>query len=401
MEDWQRNQRPRASALPVRKPSPSARKNSQTGYLRLLIEAMMDAESLQRPALAQKIGLSRLAVSDLLADLEVRGLVQVAGALGGAPGRSHLSYTLKQDAALALGFDVGGTKVAAAIADLRGHILAEMTEPTAKGSSDSLVAQLDRIADALCEKAGIPRFRLRQAAIGVPAAVHPQDATLSLAGNLPGLEGNNLRARLVEALGLDVLIDNDVNLALLAETSQGAAKGNNNVAFIALGTGIGGALMINGQLLHGAHGGAGELGYMPLWQIEAPGVAALEDRVGEAGIRHAYVAAGGSPAFSVRDIFAAAEGGEAIALQTLDNIAAQVARALLVVLALVDPDMVVFGGSIGSRPEFIERLQKHISAAWMRPITIARASSGGRAGLIGALELARHTMLDDMFGTLR
>jgi len=361
---------------------------------------MMHAESLQRPALAQKIGLSRLAVSDLLADLEVRGLVQVAGALGGAPGRSHLSYTLKQDAALALGFDVGGTKVAAAIADLRGHILAEITEPTAQDSSGSLVAQLDRIADALCEKAGTPRFRLRQAAIGVPAAVHPEDATLSLAGNLPGLEGDNLRTRLVEALGLDVLIDNDVNLALLAETSQGAARGQDNVAFIALGTGIGGALMINGQLLHGAHGGAGELGYMPLWQIEAPGVAALEDRVGEAGIRHAYVAAGGSDTFSVRDIFAAAEKGEAIALQTLDNTAAQVARALLIVLALVDPDTVVFGGSIGSRPEFIERVQKHISAAWMRPIAIARSSSGGRAGLIGALELARHTMLDDMFGTL-
>jgi predicted NBD/HSP70 family sugar kinase len=361
---------------------------------------MMGAESLQRPALAQKIGLSRLAVSDLLADLEVRGLVQVAGALGGAPGRSHLSYTLKQDAALALGFDVGGTKVAAAIADLRGHILAEMTEPTAQGSSDSLVAQLDRIADMLCEKAGIPRFRLRQAAIGVPAAVHPEDATLSLAGNLPGLEGDNLRARLVEALGLDVLIDNDVNLALLAETSQGAARGKDNVAFIALGTGIGGALMINGKLLHGAHGGAGELGYMPLWQIEAPGIAALEDRVGEAGIRHAYVTAGGSAAFSVRDIFAAAERGEAIALQTLDTIGAQVARALLTVLALVDPDAVVFGGSIGSRPEFIERVQNHISTVWMRPITIARSSSGGRAGLIGALELARHAMLDDMFGTL-
>jgi len=85
---------------------------------------MMGGESLQRPALAQKIGLSRLAVSELLSELEVRGIVQVQGALGGAPGRSQLSYAINPGAALTLGFDIGGTKVAGAIADLRGQILA-------------------------------------------------------------------------------------------------------------------------------------------------------------------------------------------------------------------------------------------------------------------------------------
>lgn len=360
----------------------------------------MGGESLQRPAIAHRIGLSRLAVSELLAELEVRGLVQVEGALGGAPGRSQLSYAIRPDAALTLGFDIGGTKVAGAIADLRGRILAELTEPTAQDNALALVSQLDRMAGAMCEMADMPRFRLRRAAIGVPAAVHPQDFTLSLAGNLPGLEGGHLRTALENALGLDVLIDNDVNLALLAEVSQGAARGRSNVAFLALGTGIGGALMIDGRLLRGAHGGAGEMGYMPLWQMEAPGMAALEDRVGEAGIRRAYVAAGGSDGSSVRDIFAAAEANEAIALETLDAIGAQVARALLVVLALVDPDCVVFGGSIGARPEFIARVGRHVANAWMRPIHIARSSSGGRAGLIGALELARRTMLDEMFGAM-
>jgi predicted NBD/HSP70 family sugar kinase len=398
--DWQLNQGSRASDRPVTKGPLSARKNSQAGYLRLLIETMMNGESLHRPALAQKIGLSRLAVSELLAELEVRGMVRVEGALGGAPGRSQLSYALKADAALALGFDVGGTKVAGAIVDLRGRILAEITEPTAQHGAESLMAQLHRLAERLCDSAGVPRFRLRIAAIGVPAAVHPEHATLSLAGNLPAVEGGNLRSTLRDALGLTVLIDNDVNLALLAEASQGAAAGRDNVAFIALGTGIGGALMVNGHLLRGAHGGAGEVGYVPLWQIEAPGVAALEDRVGEAGIRHAYVAAGGSPDHSVRDIFSAAERGDGLAVSTLDTLAAQVARAVLTVLAIVDPDVVVFGGSIGARPEFIVRVEQHVASSWLRPISIVRSSSGGRAGLIGALELARRHMLDDMFGAM-
>ena len=360
----------------------------------------MGGESLQRPALAQRIGLSRLAVSELLAGLEVRGLVQVEGMLGGAPGRSQLSYALKADAALVLGFDVGGTKIAGAIADLRGQVLAETTEPTVQSGTADLVAQLGSMTDTLCAEAGTPRFRLRTGAVGIPAAVHPITADLSLAGNLPGLEGGNLRSSLREALGVNVLIDNDVNLALLAEIGQATDPRRGNAAFIALGTGIGGALMINGHLLRGAHGGAGELGYMPLWQIDGPGVPSLEERVGEAGIRRDYVSRGGDPAHTVRDIFAAAEHGNQTARDVLDAAAHHVARAALAVLALLDPDLLIFGGSIGSRPEFIERVERLVSATWLRPIQVVRSRSGGRAGLLGALDLARGALLEELFGAL-
>lgn len=360
----------------------------------------MTDELQQRPALAQKVGLSRMAVSELLAGLETRGLVQVAGAIGGVPGRSQLSYAIKADAAITVGFDVGGTKVAGAICNLRGKIVAELTEPTGQSGAADLVTQLDRMTTALCEMGGVPRFRLRTGAVGVPAAVHPETGGLSLAGNLPGLEGGDLRGALAGAIGAEVLIDNDVNLALLAEVSQGSAKGRQNVAFIALGTGIGGALMINGRLLRGAHGGAGEIGYMPLWGIDAPGVPSLEERVGEAGIRRAYVAAGGDAAHTVREVFAAAEAGDDSAMAVLDAAGEHVARAILALLALVDPDMIVLGGSIGARPEFIGRVEKRVLATWGRQVRLIRSQSGGRAGLLGSLALARQHMLEDMFGPL-
>ena len=400
MEDWQLNQsisqaRPGSDKQPL-----SARKNSQAGYLRLLVEVLMEGESLQRPALAQRVGLSRLAVSELLAGLEVRGFVRVGGALGGAPGRSQLSYALKADAALVLGFDVGGTKVAGAIADLRGHILAEATEPTVQAGAAELVQQLARMSDGLCRAADLPRFRLRMGAIGVPAAVHPETAELSLAGNLAGIEGRDLRSGLKDALGIPVLIDNDVNLALLAEVGHGSAHGRLNAVLIALGTGIGGALMINGHLLRGAHGGAGEIGYMPLWRIVDPGVPPLEEQVGEGGIRRAYAALGGSIDHSVRDIFSAAQEGDARAAQVLDEVAGHVARATLATLALLDPDLVIFGGSIGARPEFVERIKAHIGAAWPRAVDVVATQSGGRAGLLGALELARNHLLEELFGAL-
>ncbi|KQN75231.1 ROK family transcriptional regulator [Devosia sp. Leaf64] len=399
MEEATQNQRLNDDAMTPRRVPLSARKNSQAGYLRLLVEAMMLGEPLQRPALAQRVGLSRLAVSELLATLETRGLVEVKGALGGTPGRSQLFYALRTDAALNVGFDVGGTKVAGAIADLRGVILAELTEPTVRTGLAGLVGQLSSMVDALCEKAQVPRYRLRAAGIGVPAAVQPDTNVLSLADNLPGLEDGDFPAALREALGVDVLIDNDVNLALLAEVGHGSARDRGNVAFIALGTGIGGALVINGKLLRGAHGGAGEMGYMPLWTIENRGVPGLEERVGEAGIRRFYTAAGGDASHVVRDIFEMAAAGNGPALSTLDTTAEHVARAALTVLALIDPDVIVLGGSIGSRPELIERVRTRVEEAWMRPIEIVRSQSGGRAGLLGAVEFSNQHMLEQMFGS--
>ena len=139
---------------------------------------------------------------------------------------------------------------------------------------------------------------------------------------------------------------------------------------------------------------------MPLWQIDAPGIASLEEQVGEAGIRRDYVSRGGEPAHSVRDIFAAAAEGNAAAQATLDAAAHHTARAALALLALLDPDLLIFGGSIGARPEFIERVERLVSASWLRPIQIVRSRSGGRAGLLGALELARSDLLDELFGAL-
>ncbi|HTO28115.1 MAG TPA: ROK family protein, partial [Devosia sp.] len=109
---------------------------------------------------------------------------------------------------------------------------------------------------------------------------------------------------------------------------------------------------------------------------------------------------GGDAAHSVRDIFAAAEDGNPAAQDALDAAAYHTARAALAMLALLDPDLLIFGGSIGSRPEFIERVERLVSQTWLRPIQIVRSRSGGRAGLLGALELARSDLLDELFGTL-
>lgn len=372
-------------------------KNSPNGYLRTVVDTLMASASLQRPALSRRVGLPIHAVSDLLADLESRGFVQVTGAHGGMPGRSRLSYALRADAALAMGFDIGGTKIASALCDMRGKLLAEHTEPTSRNGADELVSQLAAIADRLCSQSGQPRFRVRNTVIGVPAAID-QSGRASLAGNLPGIEDVDLLPPLAQALGGSVVLDNDVNLALVAEAMGHPPDTMQNTAFVALGTGIGGALMVHGQLLRGAHGGAGEMGYLPLWQSAGNGWTTLEDQVGEAGIRRRYVAAGGSSRMSVQDIFAAARAGEQAALDIIEETAGFVAQGVVSILSLLDVELLVFGGSIGAREELIERVRHHVSRAWPRPVTMRRSETGGRAGLLGGVELARRHMLSGLFG---
>lgn len=390
------NQNVAASRPPRRLPL-SARKNSQAGYLRLLSEALLVDGPAQRALLAQRVGLSRLAVSELLAELEENGFVEVEGALGGAPGRSERRYSIRSDAALTVGLDIGGTKIAGAVADMRGTILAEINEPTSRGGLADLVDQVCRLIDTLCENAQVPRYRVRALAVGVPAAVHPTHAALSFADNLPGLQEGHFADALRAALDIDVLIDNDVNLALLGELVHSDIERRDNVAFVALGTGIGGALVVNGKLLRGAHGGAGEVGYLPIWTADQHG-SIMEDRVGEAGIRRAYVAAGGPTDHSVREIFEAACQGSQVATETLDTTADHVVRAILAIMALIDPDRVVLGGSVGSRIELIERVRRRIAEAWPRDIALERSHSGPRAGLLGALQLSREHMLKALFG---
>lgn len=400
MKDQQQFQESRNAIAGQAQGSGQVSLNSQTGYLRLLVEALLENDAVQRPELSRVIGQPRHAVSDLLANLEIRGLVQVTGTADGLPGRSQQSYSLRSKAALALGFDVGGTKLAGALCDMRGTILAERTEPTSRNGADALVAQIAAMADALCSDCGLDRFHVRHTVIGMPAAVDPANGELHMADNLPGLEGTSLRQRLASALGGQVHLENDVNLALIAEMARGSARGHDNVAFVALGTGIGCALLINGHLLRGASGGAGEIGYMPLWRMEAAGQPALEQRIGEAGIRQSYVAAGGDISATVRDIFDAAANGEPAARSALGTAADTAARALICILSLVDAGMVVFGGSIGAREEFIDLVRTRVGKAWTRPVHIGRSDAGSRAGLLGATEVSRQHMLEQLFGAL-
>src|SRR6202142_3380573 len=282
--------------------------------------------------------------------------------------------------------DLGGTKLAAAIADARGHIVAELTEPTDPRGAAYVAEQIAACADKLAQTVGIEVTRTRHVMVGIPGAIDPRTGRVSLTPNIAGLEDFDVPGFLRGRFGSDVAIENDVNLAMLGEHARGCASRCRNAAFLALGTGAGLGLLIDGKLFRGAHGSAGESADLQIGRApqnpSASGTFELE--VASLAIVDRYRRQGGPAAATVRDIFRLLEQGDEVAASVLDTTARWVALAVVTMQSLLDLELIVFGGSIGVRPELYERVRQTLPTLFSRPIAIAPSQLGDRAGLIGA-----------------
>ena len=303
---------------------------------------------------------------------------------------------MTRETACCFGADLGGTKLAAALADTRGHIVAELAEPTDRRGGIHVAEQIAACADKLAQSVGIDVARMGHVMVGVPGAVDPRTSRVSQIPNIVGLEDVDILGFLRDRFGPHVAIENDVNLAMLGEQALGCASGCRNAAFLALGTGTGLGLLIDGKLFRGARGAAGEIADLPIARDpDSHGLSttgAFELEVGSAAIVDRYQRAGGTAAATVRDIFTRLEGGDEVAASVLDATARSVAIAVVTLQSLLDLELIVFGGSIGVRPELYERVRKAIPALYSRPIAIAPSQLGDRAGLVGAVCVAAQAL---------
>ena len=295
--------------------------------------------------------------------------------------------------------DLGGTKLAAAIADARGHIVAELTEPTDPRGAVYVAEQIATCADKLAHTVGIKVSQAQHVMVGIPGAIDPRTGRISLIPNIAGLEDFDVLGFLRGRFGPDVAIENDVNLAMLGEHALGCASRCRNAAFLSLGTGAGLGLLIDDKLFRGARGSAGEIADLPIGldptsQIP-PASGTFELEVGSLAIVERYRNQGGAAVVTVRDIFRLLEQGDEVAAAVLDTTARWVALAVVTLQTLLDLELIVFGGSIGVRPELYERVRDALPALFSRPIAIAPSRLGDRAGLIGAAWAAGQALRQD------
>jgi predicted NBD/HSP70 family sugar kinase len=311
-----------------------------------------------RAELARLSGLSKPTVSLALANVERSGLVQEAGQRTGVPGRSAVLYEVRPEAGYVLGLDIGHQYLRGAVADLSGEVIARSALRTRASSMSGRVAELIRLADELCANAGITRSSVTQTVIGTPGVYDPRHNAIALAGGLAGWGKPAVLAELRAAFGQQLLVENDVDAASLAEREHGHGREVRTFAFVWIGTGIGMGLVIEGNLHRGVHGVAGEIAYMPIsaGQGSDPADARRRGTLEAAGSAAAVVRAarraGMRGSVSARRVFEAAAAGDERAIAVVADEAGLVARAVCAIVTVVDPELVVLGGGIGQAPGF-------------------------------------------------
>jgi predicted NBD/HSP70 family sugar kinase len=324
----------------------------------LLLRHIRQLGRCSRAELARLSGLSKPTVSLALANVERSGLVREAGQRTGVPGRSAVLYEIRPQAGYVLGLDIGHQYLRGAVADLAGEVIARSAVRTRASSTSGRVAELIRLADGLCAEAGITRSSVTQTVIGSPGVYDPRHNAIALAGVLAGWGKPAVLAELRAAFGEQLVVENDVDAASLAEREHGQGREFRTFAFVWIGTGIGMGLVIEGNLHRGVHGVAGEIAYMPIsaGQGSDPGDARRRGTLEAAGSAAAVVRAarrsGMRGSVSARRVFEAAAAGDERAAAVVADEAALVARAVCAIVTVVDPELVVLGGGIGQAPGF-------------------------------------------------
>ena len=378
---------------------------------RAALELLLAEGPLTRAQLSERTGVSKVTVSQMLARLEERGLVMIAGEQAGGRGPNAALYSAVPSSAYVAGLYVESDLVSAAVADVTGNRVADVSLDT-DGADDPVGLVRDAIGRA-CESAGIDPTRLAAVVIGSPGVLDPRTGAPRLAVNLPTWQEGVLDG-LREVLHTPVLIENDVKLAAMAERANGAAAGLDDFAFVWLGVGLGLATVTGGQVRRGVGGAAGEIGWMPVHGAplpsgnEHPAKAGLQALAGGLAV-HALAAehgfGGATAADAVADAVAAlADGGPAAARGAafLDDLAHRVSIGVAAVCAVLDPGLVVLGGTVGGAGggELATRVAAEVPMLCLARPTVVPTSVTGEPVLRGAMQAALEQARAGLFSSL-
>ncbi|MEU8433718.1 ROK family transcriptional regulator [Streptomyces sp. NPDC029216] len=380
---------PAASAPAAPAPSPASPSTARAMNDRLALELLQAEGPLTATQLKQLTGLSRPSVADLLERLGAAGLVEVVGESGEQRrGPNARVYGIVARRAHLAALDVRTDSATAVVTDLLGRPLASAELPV-----DAVGEAVDRL-EALAREAGARE--LHTVVVGAPGLVAPATGELRDSGGLPAWH-RDLVAALQRRLTATVVVENETNLAALAEQRLGAARDVDSFVLLWLGDGVGAAVVLDGRLRRGASGGAGEIGFLPV-----PGTGALPSATDCGGGFHALAGRAAVAALAAEHGFGgsveealAGAAGEAF----LEALAERLALGAAAVAAVLDPGCVVLGGELG-------RAGGEALAAWVArrlaalspvPTEVRATALGDPAVLEGARLAAREAAQSLLF----
>ncbi len=306
---------------------------------------------------------------------------------------------------LCFGVDLGGTTVKMGLFTVEGSLLEDWEIPTRKEEKGAYI--LDDIAASINGKIKdnvIDAEDVAGIGIGVPGPVTPSGVVKGCV-NI-GWGDTPVEETLKDKTGFEVKAGNDANVAALGEQWQGGGKGNSSLVMVTLGTGVGGGIVIDGRIVTGSHGAAGEIGHMSVVYDETATCncgkkGCLEQVASATGIvkeAKRFLEAEDAPSslraingFSAKDVFDEAKKGDVIALKTVDRLGEYLGLALGHIACVVDPDVFIIGGGVSKAGDFlIDAIKKHYvekTYPQCRKTPIKLATLGNSAGIYGAARL--------------
>lgn len=289
---------------------------------------------------------------------------------------------------LALAVDIGGTKTAFGLLDPRGRLVREILIPTPRGDPD---LALDVLLDQA--RSAIDGFRVTACGIDLPAVVS-EGVVRWAAWSFPGWDGLPLAERFQRSLGIPCVLEFDGYAAALGEAWMGRARGCRDAAVVIVGTGVGAGFVHDGELYRGASGVAGAIGWLRFPEHDQLGPP-MEDIASGTAILHRARGAhphGDSAYADTAAVFAASSSGDLLARRVVRDAMLALAAGIGAVVAMLAPEIVVLGGSLGARPDVVKEVRSLVLRTTQpfaaRAVVIDGAALGARSSLYGAGYLA-------------
>jgi len=373
-----------------------------------------------RADLARMLGLTRAALTAIINDLAADGLVREAEAHH-TGGRKPIVLEINPELGYVVGIDMGVTHVTMILADFSGREIQvlDASFDISQGPQTCL-ALADMRLKALLEKAGLGLPQINAIGVGVPGPIVAEAGMVSGPPIMPGWDGFPIRDYLEGLWNCPVTLNNDADLGALGEWAYGAARGERNVAYIKVGTGIGCGLLINGQIYHGATGSAGEIGHItidengPLCQcgnrgcLEAvAGGRAIALRAIEMikkGQRTQLSEIQPLERINVMDVISAARRGDLFAQLLMSEAGSHMGTAVSSLVNLFNPDMVVIGGGVAQIGDlFIEPVRRTVQQRSLRvasravriTVAVLGRRSTGMGAVVHSLSYALHKVIEE------
>lgn len=355
---------------------------------RAVLELVHRLAPVARPEIRRASGLSKTAVAQTLAELERRGIVVTAGVDASRRGPVATLYALDERYRVGAAIDIGHRRIRVVIVGTTGEVLGRASADAVHESPDATADAVARVVSAAVAEAGLALDDLACAVIGVAATVTAAGSLL-LASGLAD-DGRGLPEALAARLPFPISLENDTNLAAIAEQR---ASQLHSFVLLSVGSSVGAGIVVDGKLYRGVRGAAGEVNYLPGRDD------VVDDTLGAVSVSRDAESESLPPGLSAKEVFDRARAGDSAALRVVERTAARLARVVTTLALVLDPEVVVLGGSIGANGDLlIEPVTRRLAEAFPHAgVPVCAALAGDDAVLDGAAELCATLVREQAF----